>query len=165
MASDDDYMNFLDKANQDPSAGRANSSSKEHGKVQLKTVDSGHELPEEIKVATQKEEWIYVSDADEPFVGVSLTLKAKELPDEASFAKLIHYSASSGEGIAIYDVAEWDPRGQYKDVVEATRKAAKGGDVRVYKVPLGGPRIEYWVVGLDKEGGVLVGAKTLSVES
>lgn len=61
------------------------------------------------------------------------------------------------------DIGEWDTQGQYKDVVEATREACKGSDVRVYRVELGGTRVEYWVVGL--EGGKLVGLKALAIES
>jgi hypothetical protein len=60
---------------------------------------------------------------------------------------------------------EWDSRGQYKEVVEATRKATKGGDVRVYRVPSEGARVEYWVVGIEKKQKKLVGAKALAVES
>lgn len=61
------------------------------------------------------------------------------------------------------DIGEWDPRGQYKDVVDATREVAKGSDVRVYRVEREGSRVEYWVIGID--GGKLVGVKTLAVES
>lgn len=63
------------------------------------------------------------------------------------------------------DVTEWDSRGQYKDLVDATRKACAGGDVRVYKVPKGGVRVEYWVVGVQKAEKKLVGVKALAVES
>jgi hypothetical protein len=61
------------------------------------------------------------------------------------------------------DIGEWDPQGQYKDVVKAVRDASKGSDVRVYRVPGEGSRVEYWVVGV--EGGRLVGCKALAVES
>jgi len=61
------------------------------------------------------------------------------------------------------DIGEWDPQGQYKDVVDATREAAKGSDVRVYRIGREGSRVEYWVVGV--EGGRLVGVKALAIES
>ena len=61
------------------------------------------------------------------------------------------------------DIGEWDPQGQYKDVVEATREATKGSDVRVYRIRRGGVRVEYWVVGV--ESGKLVGVKALAIES
>jgi hypothetical protein len=61
------------------------------------------------------------------------------------------------------DIGEWDAQGQYKDVVDATREATKGSDVRVYRIVRDGSRVEYWVVGL--EGGRLVGVKALAIES
>lgn len=63
----------------------------------------------------------------------------------------------------ILDIAEWDPQGQYKEIVDAVREACKGSDVRVYKVGKDGARVEYWVVGV--EGGKLFGVKALSIES
>lgn len=82
-----------------------------------------------------------------------------------TFAILINHPDPSNAGITIQDVTEWDTRGQYKQVVDAVRLAAKGGDVRVYRVPGPGARVEYWVVGLEKKEGRLVGVKALAVES
>ena len=61
------------------------------------------------------------------------------------------------------DIGEWDSQGQYKDLIEATREATKGSDVRVYSISRGGSRIEYWVVGVT--GGKLLGVKALAIES
>jgi len=61
------------------------------------------------------------------------------------------------------DIGEWDTQGQYKDIVDATREATKGSDIRVYRIVRDGSRVEYWVVGL--EGGRLVGVKALAIES
>jgi hypothetical protein len=61
------------------------------------------------------------------------------------------------------DIGEWDTQGQYKEIVDATRDATKGGDVRVYRISKEGSRAEYWVVGV--ESGKLIGAKALAVES
>lgn len=58
---------------------------------------------------------------------------------------------------------EWDSRGQYKDVIEATKKACEGSDIRVYRVTKGSVEVEYWVVGV--EGNRLTGVKALAVES
>ncbi|KAF4631931.1 hypothetical protein G7Y89_g6197 [Cudoniella acicularis] len=159
MASDEDYAAFLEKANQDPNEGVAKNQSK--GKVELKAVDSGVEIPAVLKKAT--EDAFYISDADEPFVPVCLKHSGKSLPDEAAFAKLVNHPNLDDTDVTIMDVGEWDTQGQYKDVVEATREASKGGEVRVYSISRGGPRVEYWVVGL--EGGKLVGVKALAIES
>ncbi|TGO67135.1 hypothetical protein BOTNAR_0047g00020 [Botryotinia narcissicola] len=161
MGSDEDYMAFLDKANEDPSAGtsKATSSNK---KAEFKTMDDDLDVPSVLVRAT-KDAW-YTSDADEPFVVVALKCEGG-MPDEETFAKLIAHPApaDAAEEIQIMDIGEWDPQGQYKQIVQAVRDASKGSDVRVYRVSGEGARVEYWVVGV--EGGRLVGAKALSVES
>lgn len=91
MASDEDYMAFLDKANADLSAGYSATTSKPGGKMQLKAMDEGVDVPKELKVATEKEEWVYVSDADEPFVAVSLRLPGTKLPDEGLSALALNF--------------------------------------------------------------------------
>lgn len=48
-------------------------------------------------------------------------------------------------------------------MVDATRKATKGSDVRVYRIGSGGARAEYWVVGVTE--GKMLGVKALAVES
>ncbi|KAH6712897.1 hypothetical protein BKA61DRAFT_608054 [Leptodontidium sp. MPI-SDFR-AT-0119] len=161
MATDEDYMSFLDKANQDPNEGVARAQGS--GKVEFKTTDEGVKVPGVIEKVLGKGDAFYVSDADEPFVGVALKLSGKGLPDEAAFAKLINHPKPKEADVQIMDVGEWDTQGQYKDVVEATREAVKGSDVRVYRVVKDGSRVEYWVVGV--EGGELVGVKALAVES
>lgn len=80
MASDEDYMSFLDKANQDPSEGRAKTASS--GKREFKTTDSGVQVPAVLQSAVK--DAFYVSDADEPFVPVCLKWDegGNGLPDE-----------------------------------------------------------------------------------
>jgi hypothetical protein len=78
MASDEDYTAFLDKANEDPNKGVAKSQTS--GKIQLKAVDHGVEVPAGLKKATK--DAFYISDADEPFEPVCLKHKGKTLPDE-----------------------------------------------------------------------------------
>jgi hypothetical protein len=50
-------------------------------------------------------------------------------------------------------------------LIAAVQKAANETEVRVYRVPLGGARVEYWIVGVDAAVGQLVGAKALAIES
>lgn len=83
--------------------------------------------------------------------------------DIGAFAKLVHHPSPGEADISIMDVQEWDPRGHYKKLVEKVREAVKGSEVRVYRVGLGGTRVEYWVVGVVD--GRLVGAKALAIES
>lgn len=75
MSNDDDYMSFLNKANQDTGATQQSTTS-------FKTKDQGSEVPKEIRDVVKKA--VYVSDADEPFEEVSLEWKGKNsLPTES----------------------------------------------------------------------------------
>ncbi|KAK3371359.1 hypothetical protein B0T24DRAFT_680446 [Lasiosphaeria ovina] len=167
MASDEDYMSFLDKANKDPSEGYAKPQEISSAKRQFKTTDRGVEIPEPLVQATQ--DAYYVSDADEPFEPVALSWdeSGKGLPDEVEFAKLINHWEPTEAEIEILDPVDWDTTGQYKHIIDAVRKAGAGNDVRVYRVAKDGVRAEYWVVTTEGKGkgAKLVGVKALSVES
>lgn len=81
MSTDDDYMNFLNKANEDPSADSAKAQTSPRGKKELKAADYGVDIPQTLVTATK--DAFYVSDSDEPFVPVSLAWeKGEGLPDE-----------------------------------------------------------------------------------
>lgn len=92
MASDEDYMAFLNKANQDAEEGHAaaaaSSSSQSAGQRTFKTTDEGSVLPKSI--ANVLKDAFYVSEADEPFKGVSLKWKGEGgLPDEGSLFQVL----------------------------------------------------------------------------
>lgn len=73
-------MDFLNKANEDPSAGSVNTQASQ-GKKEFKAADHGVEIPPSLVAATR--DAFYISDADEPFVPVSLAWeKGEGLPDE-----------------------------------------------------------------------------------
>lgn len=82
MASDEDYMAFLDKANRDPSEGYSKPQSS--GKQEFKATDDGAQIPAAIQEAVKGT--FYSSDADEPFVPVYLAWdeSGKGLPDEGT---------------------------------------------------------------------------------
>lgn len=82
MASDDDYMAFLNKANNQSDAG-AQASTQSSAPAKFKATDTGSEVPKAIKNACKNE--VYVSDADEPFQEVSLKWDGEGgLPDEGT---------------------------------------------------------------------------------
>lgn len=66
--------------------------------------------------------------------------------------------------VSTLDTKEFDPKGQYKEVLEAVEKAGDGM-ARVFRVHHGKTRAEYYVVGLDKKGKRVVGLKAKAVES
>ena len=79
MADDNSYMSFLEKANQ-PLTGYSTASKIETpAEKQLKTLDVGLEVPKAIQSVLEKDV-VFVSDADEPFEGVSLKWDKEELP-------------------------------------------------------------------------------------
>ncbi|PHH73200.1 hypothetical protein CDD82_5606 [Ophiocordyceps australis] len=161
MASDEDYMAFLDKANKDVSDGQAGAQQQSKDKAVFKTKDAGMDVPKPIQDACK--DTFYVTEADEPFEGVSLKWDKETLPNEDEFAKLIgHWDVQQAQ-IEILDPFDWDSRGQYIKVIEAVREATQGNDVRVYRVVRDETRAEYWVVSWAP--GKLVGAKALGVES
>ncbi|KAL7944370.1 hypothetical protein V8C42DRAFT_87105 [Trichoderma barbatum] len=166
MASDEDYMAFLNKANQDADEGRAAAQSSGGAGAQrtFKTADEGSELPKSI--ADVCRDAFYVSEADEPFKGVSLKWKGEGgLPDEVEFAKLISHWDAENAQIDIMDPVDWDSQGEYGNVIDAVREATRGNDVRVYRVARDLTRAEYWVISRDDEGGRIVGVKALGIES
>ena len=59
---------------------------------------------------------------------------------------------------------EFDPRDQYKEVLQAVGNAGDGKS-RIFRVGHGKTRVEYYVVGLDKGKGRVVGMKAKAVES
>lgn len=76
------------------------------------------------------------------------------------FADLI----SSKSEVSTLSSKDFDPQGQYKDVLEAVEKAGDG-KTRIYRVETGKARAEYYVVGFDEKGERVVGLKAKSVES
>lgn len=61
-------------------------------------------------------------------------------------------------------IQEFDPSGEYKDVLQAVEKAGNG-KARIYRLDQGRTRAEYYVVGFDEKGKRVVGLKAKAVES
>ena len=76
-----------------------------------------------------------------------------------SFAKAVGHE---GEAEAI-SAKDFDPRGEYKDVLELVGKEGQG-QVKVFRVEAGGARCFYYVVVPDGKGRV-VGVRAQAVES
>lgn len=98
MASDQEYMDFLNKANEEPAA--AQSSQQGHkSKKELKAADHGAAIPQPLVAATK--EAFYVSDADEPFVPVSLAWeKGAGLPDEGMCTLYLFSAVVTTQGVS-----------------------------------------------------------------
>lgn len=149
--SDDAYSSFLDQANQDTGASKASTKSKAAG---TKAVDT------DVPISLQEVDQYYTSESDEPFEPVSLKWSGKNMPSENEFGELIEHNSE----VSTLTTKEFDPQGEYKAVMEAVAKSGDG-KTRVYRVEHDRSRVEYYVVGFDKEGGRVVGLKAKAVES
>ncbi|MCJ1280776.1 hypothetical protein MMC26_000093 [Xylographa opegraphella] len=151
MSSDEGYSAFLDQANQDTGAGDASTQSSH---APLKATDT------DVPAALQGIEQTYVSEADEPFEPVSLKWTGRSMPSENDFASLIGHKAE----VSTLSTRDFDPKGEYKGVMEAVEKAGDG-KVRVFRVEVGSTRVWYYVVGWEKAAGKVVGVRAKAVES
>jgi hypothetical protein len=148
MGSDEDYAAFLDKANQDTSGPLAQSTPKKAGTTSVNTS---------VPSSLEQVEAYYTSDADEPFEPVSLKWEGDGVLSAEDFSDLIDKKAES------ISEEDFDPQGQYGEVVKAVKSAGRK-DVGFFRVELGGTRTEYWVVSADGKGK-LVGLKAIAVLS
>lgn len=83
MASDEDYMAFLNKANRDTDEANAAAAATSGTRAAFKAQDAGEQAPAVIQEACK--DAFYVSDADEPFQQVSLQYQGADgLPDEGT---------------------------------------------------------------------------------
>lgn len=175
MASDEAYSSFLDQANQDTGAAKATS---QPASTSTKTTDT------DVPVSLLQVEQFYVSDADEPFEPVSLKWSGSNMPSESTSSSSTlthprtqvekHADASTLDEfcdlighrseVTTLTVEEFDPKGQYRDVLQAVEEAGDG-KVRVYRIDHGRTRAEYYVVGFDRKGQKVVGMKAKAVES
>ena len=80
-----------------------------------------------------------------------------------TFASLIAHWNPDNADITIMDPLDWDRKGNYGKLLDAVREASKGNDVRVYRVPKDGTRVEYWLVSRAEDR--IVGVKAMAVES
>ena len=80
MADDQSYMSFLEKANAPLTGYSSRSSIDSPDRKKLKATDAGAKVPDVIQKVIGDESMVYVTDADEPFDGVSLAWDKSEFP-------------------------------------------------------------------------------------
>lgn len=150
MGSDQEYMDFLNKANQDVGGG---SSKPTQQSVDTSSVNTS--IPNNLEGVQE----YYVSDADEPFKPVALKYSGSDaVPSLDDFTKL---TQTKGRVTSI-DQKDFDPQGQYSKIVELV-KSAGSGEVAFFKVELDSTRLEYYIVSVAD--GKIVGLKAKAVES
>ncbi|KAJ5993912.1 hypothetical protein N7451_009636 [Penicillium sp. IBT 35674x] len=164
MASDDAYMDFLNKANADHSAGQKDSTQG----AKIRTVDESLKVPSSL----QQVEAYYVSESDEPFEPVVLRFKGAakgEWPSAGDLSSLISPDTDISGQISTLDTSSFDPRNEYSKVLQAVSEATEesnSADIKVYRVERSKTTVEYYVLALDSaDGGRIVGLVAKSVET
>lgn len=159
MSDDASYMAFLNKANEDPKSGTSESTSQTKSKFDP-TTTSNSALPSSLQ--SIPDTLTYTSDTDSPFEAVVLNYSGDGLPDQAEFKKALGAKADQGD-VEELTVHDFDPRGQYTEIIDRVKSAGDGKGVKVFRVEVGATRVEYYIVTLGDRK--LVGVYTKAVES
>lgn len=173
MASDSDYLAFLDKAN-----GGAGAGASAKATCARKTAAVNTAVP----AALQQVDAYYQSDADEPFEPVSLQWDRDSLPSagmasssnfspslsldtqHSRFAEQLGALLQHSGAVSAEDEAAFDPRHAYRPLLDAVRRAGDGG-LAVFRLHHSATRAEYFLLSLDRPARRLVGLSALAVES
>ncbi|KIV97096.1 hypothetical protein PV10_00888 [Exophiala mesophila] len=165
MSSDSSYLSFLNKANEDPKSGTDPSSSSKQSTSEHKSKldpTTQSSFPESLQ--SIPDSLTYTSDTDSAFEPIFLNYAGADLPSIDEFKKVLEASRSAGKDSVVEEltVKDFDPRGQYKEIVDRVKKAGSG-DVKVFRVEVGATRVEYYIVTIGDRS--LVGVVTKAVES
>ncbi|PWY71622.1 hypothetical protein BO70DRAFT_399324 [Aspergillus heteromorphus CBS 117.55] len=175
MSSDDAYMSFLDKANADLDAGKSNSTAQSSSSAAgTQTIHTDVRVPAPLTSIDA----YYVSETDEPFEPVALKWDGASRgiwPDASRLSSLISPNKDLSSAIETLSPASFDPRNQYASALKAVRAAVAQGsgdsvdesavDIKVYRVEVGSSRVEYFVLALDVERGLVLGLRAKAIES
>jgi hypothetical protein len=158
MSDDASYTAFLNKANEDPKAGASESTSQTKSKFD--PTSTNESLPSSLQSVPKT--LTYTSDTDSPFEAVVLNYAGEELPSQAEFKKALGARGEQGD-IEELSVQEFDPRGQYDEIINRVKEAGSGKGIRVFRVELDTTRVEYYIVTVGERK--LLGLYTKAVES
>ena len=108
----------------------------------------------------------YISDTDSPFEPVVFTYAGTVLPSVQEFKKVLsHAYHGKGDGkVEELSVDDFDPRGQYNQIIQRVEEAGKGNKgVKVFSVQASSTRVEYYILTVGERN--LIGVVTKAVES
>jgi len=171
MSDDASYMSFLNKANTDPKSGQgstmaeSDSTSQRRSDIDPTSSSSSEALPASLKSLPDV---TYTSDTDSPFEPVLFGYSGADLPSAEEFKKVLKH-AHKGKGGNQEDIEElntkdFDPRGQYKEIIQRVAQAGKGDlGVKVFRIQSSSTRVEYYIVTVGERN--LVGVMAKAVES
>ena len=176
MADDASYNTFLTRANQDPNSGgqvdQSSSTSQARSKFDPSSTQSSDSA---VPASLRNIETPYVSETDSEFEPVFLSYASDGLPSLDQFKQVLGAKGENAGSIEELSVKEWDPKGQYNEVVERVSsagseqrgkrgagKADSEEGVKVFRVE-SGTRVEYYVVTVGER--CLLGVVAKAVES
>jgi len=164
MADDASYNTFLARANQDPRSGHAaegESTSQARSRFDPSSTTSTNEA---IPTSLRSISATYISDTDSAFEPVFFSYASSELPGVEQFEKVLGAKGANAGKVEEISVKEFDPRGEYSEVVGKVEQAGKS-DVKVFRVEIDerGTRVEYYVLTVGDRS--LVGVVAKAVES
>lgn len=165
MADDASYMDFLNKANaREPLSAtqQTTSTSQAQSKFDPTSTASASAAPKPVGDLLASKQPHYTSETDAPFEPFFASYSGSALPSGAEFLKSL--GIKEGGSVDEMTTQDFDPRGQYKEVIDAV-KAAGDGTVKVYRLEVSSTRSVYFIVTLAQDNTKLVGLKAESVES
>lgn len=167
MADDASYSSFLNQTNQPVSAqSQTESTSKAHSRFD--PTESHSAAPASISSLLDTNP-TFTSETDSPFKVVFFNYAGADLPSASQFKQCLSKSKSHsafGE-IEELSVKDFDPKNEYKSVIDAVSQAGASGkgDLKIYRVQVSTTRVEYYIITIAADGRKLVGVFTEAVES
>ena len=168
MSDDASYTSFLNKANADPKAGQgttmaeSGSTSQQRSSFDPTSSSSSEALPASLKSLPDV---TYTSDTDSPFEPVLFNYSGSDLPSAKEFKKALshaHKVRGAGAEVEELSVEDFDPRGEYKEIIQRVEQAGKKG-VKVFRVQASSTKVEYYILTVGERN--LIGVVTKAVES
>lgn len=178
MADDASYNTFLTRANQDPMSGHhqadteRSSTSQARGEFDPSSTSSASSA---IPAPLRNISATFVSETDSDFEPVFFSYASDALPNVDEFTKVLGVKGANTGKVEILSVRDWDPKGQYQDIVERVKQAGehargKRGEstdegAKVFRVEVdeSGTRVEYYILSVGDRS--LVGVVAKAVES
>ncbi|KAK5072931.1 hypothetical protein LTR64_000659 [Lithohypha guttulata] len=176
MADDVSYNTFLARANQDPRSGHdaeGESTSQARSKFDPSSSTSTNEA---IPASLRDINATFTSDTDSDFEPVFFSYASDSLPSVEEFKKVLGAKGENADNIEELSFEDFDPRGQYRDVIEKVKQAGEDGrgkrgvdldtsgpGAKVFRVENQRARVEYYIVAVGERS--LVGVVAKAVES
>ena len=161
MADDPSYATFLAKVNQDPSS-ETNSSLNQSTAQARSKFDPTEQPNSSAPPQLQHLDVTYTSDTDAAFEPCFFSYAATSLPTVEDFKHCLKAKGNETK-VEELSVEDFDPRGEYKEVLDKVEEVGEGKGVKIFRVEVDRTRVEYYVVTVGERK--LIGVVAKAVES